>query len=62
MPERARSLVAGVAVVVVSSLALAGCGNGSTELESTSRSGLGLIAFEKDDGIYVARGQTPFGV
>lgn len=51
--ERARSLVAGVAVVV-SSFALAGCGNGSTGLESTPRPGLGLIAFERNDGIYVA--------
>lgn len=53
VPER--SLAAGVAVVVVASLAVAGCGGrGGDERESASQPVPGLIAFEREDGIYVA--------
>lgn len=56
MPVSERSLAAGVvAVVVATGFALAGCGGGGgDERESAPRPTPGLIAFERDDGIYVA--------
>jgi Tol biopolymer transport system component len=53
MTRRARSLVVCLGAAV-SSVALAGCGGDTGGYVSTPRPGLGLIAFEKDDGIYVA--------
>lgn len=54
LPGRTRSRVAAVAILVVSGVVLAGCGGASADRESTPQPGLGLIAFEKGDRIYVA--------
>lgn len=51
---RARSLFAGAALLAVSSLVPVACGGSSGDVESQSKPGLGLVAFEKDVGIYLA--------